>query len=233
MKIARFINFLNESHTQIEDTFKDIFIDLIHIGFEITEFDKGYFSDLNGGYSEHPDTERKKPGYHIKLWKYSKKDAISVDFELAKNVMEILEECNSRISDYGEYTLNDISFGSNGIGIEYRILDKESSEAEVNTSVGFDSFVSTIRHKWINAYNKLTRSFEFSVTKEGIKLTPKESTLQSKSFLTIAKKFIRDSVTRKYYMGGGPNWRYTYDIDLKDNSIFITFKDRVDETPVA
>ncbi|HOB26389.1 MAG TPA: hypothetical protein PKG93_04515, partial [Bacilli bacterium] len=51
-------------------------------------------------------------------------------------------------------------------------------------------------------------------------------------FLTIAKKFIRDSVTRKYYMGGGPNWRYTYDIDLKDNSIFITFNNRVDETPV-
>ena len=231
MKISRFSSFINEStHTKDIETFEDIFIDLIHLGFKISEFDKGYFSSLEGGYSEHPDTERKKPGYRIKLWKYSKKDSISVDFDLAKNVMEILEECNSRISDYGEYILDDIHFRTNGIGIEYRLLDKESSEVEVNTTIGFDSFVSTIKHKWSNSYNKLTRSFEFSVTKEGVKLTPKEN-IEAKPLLTIAKKFIRDSVTRKYYMGGGPNWRYTYDIDLKDNSIFITFNNRVDETP--
>lgn len=233
MKIVRFNSFINESHTQDEETFKDIFIDLIHIGFQITEFDKGYFSDLKGGYSEHPDIERKKPGYHIKLWLYSKKDSNSIDFELAKNVMEILEECNSRISDYGEYSLNDISFRNNGFGIEYRILDKESSEVEVNTSVGFDSFVTTIKNKWQGSYNRLTRSFDFSVTKDGIKLTPKEASLQTKPFLSVAKKFISDSVSRKYYMGGGPNWRYTYDIELKDNNIFIAFKDRVDETPIA
>jgi len=234
MKIARFVNFLNESHTKDEETFKDIFIDLVHIGFTI-EFEKGFFSDLKGGYSEHATQSFRKPGYVIKLRKSFPEDKISVDFESAKSVMEVLEECSSRISEYGEHTLEEIDFNPTYFRIEYRLLDKESEEEDVNTSDGFDDFISKIDRKWSEAHNKLTRAFKFERTKEGIILSPIDSSItdkQIKSLFTIAKTFIGDSVRRKYYMGGGPNWLFKYDIKLEDRKIHIIFKERIDETPV-
>ena len=229
MRISRFSNFLNESHTQDEETFKYVFIDLIDEGFEM-EFEKGFFSDLNSGYSENADQERRKAGYIIKLTKSLSNNG-SVDFESAKTTMSLLEDCNSKLGGYGEFSLKDISFDDTHFRIEYRLIDNESEEEEVNASEGFDDFVGIIKGKWRGAYNKLTRSFDLKITKEGITLSPKEEEeVNTRSLLSTAKTFIHKCVDRKYWRGGGPNWTYKYDVELEGDKIHITFKERIDET---
>lgn len=228
MKISRFATF-NESHTQDEETFKYVFIDLIDEGFEM-ELEKGFFADLISGYSENADQERRKAGYVIKLHKSITSSVNgSVDFESAKTTMSLLEECNSKLGGYGEFSLKDIEFDNTHFRIEYRLIDNESKEAEVNTSEGFDDFVSAINSKWREAHNKLTRSFDLKVTKEGITLSPKAEVI-TRTLLSTAKTFIHKCVDRRYWRGGGPNWLYKYDVKMEGDKIHITFKERIDET---
>jgi hypothetical protein len=235
MKLLKFNTFLNESesHTKDEDTFKYIFMDLIDNGFDF-EFETVFFTETflrnDGGYSNNADQTHKKPGYVVKLVKRLPEDRISVDFNESKKIMDILEECNSRISEYGEHALTQLDFGSDYHVIEYLLLDKESKEEEVNTTAGFDTFVYKIETKWSRANNKLTRSFKLQRTKEGITLSPTDNSIGTKSLLSTVKQFVYEATRRRTYMGGGPNWAYKYDTKLDDNKIHIIFKERIDET---
>lgn len=238
--ILKFNNFhINESHTKDYDVFESIFIDLIHLDFKL-KVDKVFYSSIDSGYSEHADQSHKLPGYLIQLDKISNKFSITdysefktIDLGLVKDIVDILEECGDRISDYGVNSLKEFRFSDSFFRIEYRLLDSESKEEEVNTSDGFDSFIGLINKKWLQAHNKLTRSFNFERTKEGLILSPIDNTISTKSFFSIAKSFVNGCIRRNYYIGGGPNWKYKYEITQADNKIIIKFIDRTDETPVG
>lgn len=228
MKISRFDRFLSESHTQTKETFDYIFTDLTDEGF-ILSVDNMFFSDDEDyGRSVNADQNHRKPGYKISL---SKKIIDNkIDLDLAKKTISALEECSGRMSEYGKFTINEIVFYGNEFRVECELIDKESKEAEVNTSDGFDAFISKINRKWSESRNVLTRAFTLERAKDGLALSPKDDSFNSSRLLSTAKTFISNTVRRRAYMGGGPNWIYEYEVNLIDNKIQIIFKERIDET---
>jgi hypothetical protein len=237
MKISRFNKFINESttsHTQDYDTFMYIFIELVDEGFKL-EVKNVFMGDKYFSYADHPDQEKKIPSYIIELSK-NIEEGDTIDYEIVKKTIKDLDECNNRLKDYGDLQITELSFvNGRGYSIEYRLKDKEAKVEEVNETEGFDTFIHKISSKWDRTHNKLTRSFNFERTKDGIILSPIDPSVNTKSLLSTAKRFIDVNVHPRVFLVGGPNWKYNYDVSLEGGSannfkINIKYKNRVDKT---
>ncbi len=223
----------NESHTKEYHDFNDIFIHLIDFGLEL-DIKKVYFSDRNTNTdesrrayttSDNPNQYYRKPGYIATL---NKKITDFVDINLIKNIFEELEESNDRLSEFGETYIERIDISSNNkINIVYHLIDEESNEEVPVEKEGFYEFLDVIKRNLDHRYTKVTRAFKYSQDRNGVVLLPIEDGFESKTLLSDVKTFIRKLFEPKFRYLGGQNWRWKYDIELKDNKIHINFIERV------
>ena len=222
------------THKNIEQDFKYIFIDFIDDGCEFKIENK--FFDKEGFPNSYINSEHYRIGYDISIGKYADdEDGTSIDINYVKKIIESIEECRDRLTEYGEVSIEGISF-NHYMKVEFYVIEKDSV-GEVSDKDGFYDFVGNIKRKFEQSYNDIKRAFNIeSDNKENIIFKPKNPEFNSKSLLAVVKNFVNNTTFKRnkiqVYRPGG--YSYEYDIKLVNNEIHVQYKGRTHHPqPVA